>query len=120
MKTFFALSILLFLSFASVARAETQPFFPAVGEEYAVLMASKDSWNPGRIVVQKWLGGSWWEVAYPLTGASGVMITKMNLDHVLTLREIPEKEKYVTKRLAEAKAKKKKIRNVGRRRGPKP
>lgn len=119
MKISILLSILLFFSLATVSQAETKPSFPVVGEEYAVLMASKDSWSPGRLVIEKWLGGSWWKVVYPLPGASGIVRMNLNLDHVLTLREIEDKDKWVTERLNEGKAKKK-TRNVGRRRGPKP
>ena len=92
-KILAASAVLLFIS-AGVAEEE-QPSFPKVGVEYRITLPLATGktvdldHSATNVVIMKWIGGSWFEVAY--LGPKKVERTNLNVSRLLTMREAEKK-----------------------------
>lgn len=86
--------------------AQEPPPFPEVGTEYHFTVAATDHEDrenrfssppflggQGEILIVRWLGGTWYEVALRDSNAGNagfIEITNLNIRHLLTLTKVPE------------------------------
>ncbi|MEZ5329289.1 MAG: hypothetical protein R3F19_29925 [Verrucomicrobiales bacterium] len=107
-----AITLLLGIDVESGRADEMIPAFPKVGGEYLFTLAegvlvvnqtdSSDR-NFREFLIQKWLGGTWYQVVYPeiVSGDIELRETNLNISQILTLTEIEKDKRWIRDKLTE-------------------
>ncbi len=120
-KSFYRCVIMILLKFSAIAvfscvhvacgpRADPPPSFPVIGAEYELTVVKRDYEDrddyegPGKpfndptpqVLFLDWMGGSWYEVAYPHKKGSGYLLTTyLNLSEIFTLTRLPDSQCWI-------------------------